>query len=203
MKPSRDSLGRRPGNATGGLGQDVTLLAPNAEWKETKAIVGGDFTGDGKADRLSLWNNGRLALQDRNGTGAGARRATSSHRNRFRATNGRPRSAFPGCGRPLLVRGLPAPARAHGPHPLNRQRPSTREAVEEMPPELPLWTCPPPEAVDYNSGEGVRRERGPAATGQEVMPCTRATNVPRNRRGRREQACSGRLPCPGARAGGR
>ncbi|MFD9791998.1 FG-GAP-like repeat-containing protein [Streptomyces sp. NPDC059070] len=62
-------LSFHPGNGTGGLGQDVTLLAPNAEWKETKAIAGGDFTGDGKADLLTLWNNGRLALQNGNGTG--------------------------------------------------------------------------------------------------------------------------------------
>ncbi|MCX5205929.1 FG-GAP-like repeat-containing protein [Streptomyces sp. NBC_00237] len=58
-----------PGNAAGGLGADVTLIAANAEWKDSMAIVGGDYTGDGKADLISLWNSGRLALQSGNGTG--------------------------------------------------------------------------------------------------------------------------------------
>ncbi|WHM40872.1 FG-GAP-like repeat-containing protein [Streptomyces sp. BPTC-684] len=44
-------------------------LGDAAQRKGVKLSTSGDFNGDGKTDLISLWNNGRLALQDGNGTG--------------------------------------------------------------------------------------------------------------------------------------
>ncbi|MER5888738.1 FG-GAP-like repeat-containing protein [Streptomyces sp. NPDC001941] len=58
-----------PGNGNGTLATDTTLIKPNEEWKKSRAIAAGRFSGTGSTDLVSVWESGRVALQTGDGKG--------------------------------------------------------------------------------------------------------------------------------------
>ncbi len=50
-----------PGNGTGGLGGSVQV-APAGSWTNAVDVTAGDFTGDGRADAVIRWTDGRVTL---------------------------------------------------------------------------------------------------------------------------------------------